>query len=127
MSAAFNEIDGIKASTPKGAFYFFADFNGLSEYLIKKGVKVSNELMYSLISHPFHIATITGDACLLNPDNFGARIAFVDYNGKKAFDNYKATPPKSLSDEEEFVKNNAPRMIRAVEMLERYVRFLKSN
>jgi len=127
MSAAFNEIDGIKASTPKGAFYFFADFNELSEYLIKKDVKVSNDLMYSLISHPFHIATVTGNACLLDPDDFGARIAFVDYDGKKAFDNYEATPPKSPSDEEEFVKNNAPRMIRAVEMLKRYVRFLKKN
>jgi aspartate aminotransferase len=127
MSAAFNEIDGIRALTPKGAFYFFADFNELSEYLIRKDVRVSNDLMYSLISHPFHIATVTGDACLLDPDDFGARIAFVDYDGKKAFDNYKATPPKSLSDEEEFVKNNAPRMIRAVEMLKRYVRFLKKS
>ena len=127
MSAAFNEIEGIRASTPKGAFYFFADFNELSEYLIKKGVKYSNELMHSLISHPFHIATITGDTCLLDPDDFGARIAFVDYDGKKAFDNYIKAPPKSPSDEEEFVKNNAPRMVRAIEMLRHYVRFLKKN
>ncbi len=126
MSTAFNEMDGIKALTPKGAFYFFADFNELSHYLINKGVKDSNALMYSLISHPFHIATITGDTCLLDPDDFGARIAFVDYDGNKAFDNYKTTPPKSQSDEKEFVQNNAPRMIRAVEMLKQYVRFLKN-
>jgi aspartate aminotransferase len=127
MSAAFDEIDGIKASTPKGAFYFFADFNELSEYLIKKGVKNSNALMYSLISHPFHIATISGDTCLLDPDDFGARVAFVDYDGKTAFDDYKKSPPKSSADEEEFVKNKAPRMIRAVDMLKRYTQFLKNH
>ena len=127
MSAAFNEIDGIEALTPKGAFYFFADFNALSDRLIKKGVENSNALMHSLISHPFHIATISGDTCLLDPDNFGARIAFVDYNGKKTFDNYKKSPPRSLSDEKEFVKYNAPRMTRAVDMLRRYVKFLKTN
>ena len=127
MSTAFNETDGIRASAPKGGFYFFADFNMLSHWLAKKGVKDSNALMYSLISHPFHIATISGDTCLLDPDNFGARIAFIDYNGKKTFDNYKTSRLRTHSDEDEFVKHNAPRMVRAVDMLRRYIQFLKSN
>ncbi len=127
MSAAFNEIDEIRALAPKGGFNFFADFNALSDYLIKKGVKDSNALMYSLISHPFHIATISGDTCLLDPDNFGARIAFVDYNGRKTFDNYITSHPRSRSAEEELVKYNAPLMVGGVDMLSSYVRFMKSN
>jgi aspartate aminotransferase len=127
LSKAFNEIDGISATAPAGGFYFFTDFNELSEYLIKNGVKTSNELMYSLISHPFHIATITGDTCLLAPDNFGARIAFVDYNGKSAFLNFKNNPPKSSAEENQFVNENAPRMVKAVHMLEDYVRYLKKE
>jgi aspartate aminotransferase len=127
MSGAFNKIDGISASVPKGGFYFFADFNAISDYLVEKGVKDSNALMYSLISHPFHIATISGDTCLLDPNNFGARIAFVDYDGKKAFDNYKTSHPKTLSEEEYFVKHNAPLMVRAIDMLKSYVQFIKSK
>jgi hypothetical protein len=50
----------------------------------------------------------------LDPDNFGARIAFVDYDGKKAFDDYTLSPPKSSFDGEEFVKTHAPRIIRVV-------------
>ncbi len=127
MSKGFNEIEGLKATTPYGGFYFFCDFNELSEDLKRNGVATSNELGKSLISHPFHIATVTGDACLLRPDDFGARIAFVDYDGKQVFDKYKENPPKTKSDEIEFVKQNADRMVRGVEALKRYVEAMKEG
>ncbi|MEE9151361.1 MAG: aminotransferase class I/II-fold pyridoxal phosphate-dependent enzyme [Thermoplasmata archaeon] len=127
MSEEFNKIMGIRATTPHGGFYFFTDFNEISEDLIKNGVKTSNDLGRSLISHPFHIATVTGDACLLKPDDFGARIAFVDYDGKTSFGKFKQEPPKTKSDEIEFVKQNAPRMVRGNEALRRYVKYLKEN
>ena len=127
MSNAFNGIDGIKATMPRGSFYFFADFNEISEQLVKRGVKTSNELMSSLISHPFHIAAVTGDACLLDPDDFGARIAFVDYDGKAAFEDFKANPPENLSDEIKFVQKNAPRMVDAIGAMENYLNFIKDG
>lgn len=127
MSKGFNEIEGLKATTPYGGFYFFCDFNELSEDLKKNGVATSNELGKSLISHPFHIATVTGDACLLKPDDFGARIAFVDYDGKQVYYKYKENPPRTKSDETEFVKENADRMVRGVEALKRYVAFMKKD
>ena len=127
VSAGFNEIDGINATTPHGAFYFFADFNEMSEDLIRNGVTTSNELGHSLLSHPHHIATVTGDACLLDPDDFGARIAFVDYAGKEAFETYRQNPPKTKSEEIEFVKNNAPKMVNGIAALKRYVEYIKSN
>lgn len=125
ISEEFNEIDGIQATTPEGGFYFYADFNRLAKELRSKNILTSNDLGRSLIGCPHHIATITGDTLMLRPDDYGARIAFVDYNGKKTFENYKEKPPKSKSEEVEFVKNNAPQMIRGIEALKRYVEYLR--
>ena len=123
----WNSIDGITATKPEGAFYFFADFNQLSDSLRKKGVDVSNKLAESLLSCPFHIAVVTGDACMLEPDNFGARIAFVDYDGKKTFDDYKNNKPQNASDELEFVLRNAPLMVSSVDSLKEWIKYIKSD
>ncbi|HUV02621.1 MAG TPA: hypothetical protein VMW67_04145 [Desulfobacteria bacterium] len=125
MSAGFNEIDGIKATIPEGSFYFFADFNELADDLRKKGVSTSNDLGRSLIAHPHHIATVTGDACMLRPNDYGARIAFVDYDGKHAYENYREKTPKTASDEQEFVEQNALRMVKGIGALREYVKAIK--
>ena len=124
FSRAFNQIEGIRATIPQGAFYFYTDFNALADNLMKKGIQDSNSLGQSLLSHPFHVATVTGDAVMLRPDDFGARIAFVDYEGKKAFDNYLKSPPQTPEEENQFVEANAPRMIQGVEKLKDWVDFL---
>jgi aspartate aminotransferase len=126
LSSEFNKVEGVSASDPNGGFYFFADFNALSKDLERKGVNDSNGLGRSLLSHPHHIAAVTGDACMLKPDNFGGRIAFVDYEGKVAFDDYKNNPPKTASEQEGFVKRNAPFMVEAVDALKSYVKYIKS-
>lgn len=127
MCQQWDSVDGISATNPEGAFYFFADFNSLSTDLRKKGVDNSNKLAESLLSCPFHIAVVTGDACMLESDNYGARIAFVDYDGKKTFDDYKENPPKNDSEKLEFVKRNAPLMVRSVDSLKQWVSYVKSD
>ena len=127
LSDEWNKVDGIKATRPDGAFYFFADFNDLSSDMKRKGVMNSNQLGESLLSCPHHLATVTGDANMLDPDNFGARIAFVDYDGKATFDNYKKNPPKSASEEVEFIKLNAPRMVKSTDALRGWVDFIKQT
>jgi len=123
----WNAIPEITATKPEGAFYFFANFNQLSDDLVKKGVNTSNKLAESLLSCPFHIAVVTGDACMLDPDNYGARIAFVDYDGKKAFDDFKNNNPQTESEKTEFVKRNAPVMLRSVNALKRWIDYIKSD
>lgn len=127
LSEEWNSVDGINATKPKGAFYFFADFNQLKESLKKKGVHTSNKLAESLLSCPFHMATVTGDACMLEPDNYGARIAFVDYHGKKTFGDYKDNKPQNHSDELEFVKRSAPLMVRSTDSLREWVKYIQSD
>ncbi|MCK4605068.1 MAG: pyridoxal phosphate-dependent aminotransferase [Deltaproteobacteria bacterium] len=125
FSKEFNKSEGVVATKPKGGFYFYADFNQLREKLNKKGIMNSNELGQFLLSHPYHVAMVTGDTLMLSPDDYGARIAFVDYNGKEAFERYKANPPKSEYEEIEFVKNNAPLMINGIDSLKTFIEFLE--
>ncbi len=125
FSEQFNEIKGIKATKPKGGFYFFADFNELKKDLKRKKIKTSNQLAESLLSHPFHIAVITGDSVMLKENNFSARIAFVDFNGKQVYENYKKQKPKTDLEKNKFIKQNMPKMINAVSSLKKWTEFIK--
>ncbi|MFQ5439915.1 MAG: pyridoxal phosphate-dependent aminotransferase [Nitrosopumilaceae archaeon] len=127
LSNEWGKVDGIKTTIPQGAFYFYADFNDLASDLKKKNVLTSNQLADSLISCPHHIGVVTGDANMLIPDDYGARVAFVDYDGKKTFDNYLQDKPKTVSDELEFVNQNAPMMVKSTIALRGWVEFIKSS
>ncbi len=127
LSREFNSIEGIRTTTPAGAFYFFADFNELADDLIRRGVAASNDLAGALIEHPHHLAVVTGDACLLASEDFGARIAFVDYDGKAAFADYEASKPHGPREEDEFVRRNAPRMVAAVDALQNWVDWVRAE
>jgi aspartate aminotransferase len=121
LSREFSAIEGLRVTMPEGSFYFFVDFNGIRDSLRDKGVMNSNELSTSLLGHPYHFAAVTGDACLLDPDDYGARIAFVDYDGRQVFEDYRRMAPKGREEEEEFVRRNAPGMVRGVETLRTFV------
>jgi len=43
------------------------------------------------------------------------------------FDNYKQNPPKSSSDEIEFVKHNAPMMVKSTDSLRGWIDFIKQT
>lgn len=126
FSALFNEIDRVGATIPGGGFYFYVDFNGLRDDLIRNDVKTSNELALSLLAHPYHVAVVSGDALMLAPDDFGARIAFVDYDGKSAYERYKSDPPLSEAGEEAFVKECTPAMLVGVRKVKEFVERISS-
>lgn len=126
MSRQFNGVDGLRATTPEGAFYFFVDFNELSEDLKRHGITSSNELADALLVHPHHVATITGDSLILRPDDYGARISFVDYDGAAALESYETSPPTTESEEEQFVREHAPNMMRGIESLKRWIQTVRA-
>lgn len=122
ISEGCNEIDGLKATAPQGGFYFYVDFQEFAAAFREKGLHTSNQLGSAMLSHPHHIATVTGDAVMLPPDTFGARIAFVDYDGAEAYDAYLANPPRTAEEETNFVRKAAPRMLEGVQALENFLR-----
>ncbi len=123
----FSGIEGLQVTRPQGGFYFYVDFNELKEELYHCGVSTSNDLSKALISHPHHIATVSGDALLLPPDNFGARIAYVDYVGREVYNSYLTGRPHTPEDEAGFVERHAPMMISGVEAVTEFIAALKSG
>ncbi len=124
---ALNEIEGVKTTKPEATFYLLADFNGLSFHFKNNNISTSQRFSESLMSHPYHTAIISGDSMLLERNDFSARLAFVDYDGEKAFENYILDPPKTNSDKKNFVKDNAPRVIAGIGMLKKYCEDLKNG
>lgn len=126
LSSEFAKIKELKVTKPAGGFYFFVDFNGLKKDLKRKGIKNSNQLSETLLNHPYHFAMVTGDACLLKPDNFAGRIAFVDYDGKTVHKKFRKNPPKTKEEKIKFIHKNAPNMVSAINVLKRFVEWVKS-
>lgn len=124
---ALTEIEGVKATKPEGTFYLLADFNAYSPDFQVNNITTSQKFSESLIVHPYHTAVVGGDSLVLERTDFSARIAFVDYNGAKAYESYKNSPPKTTSDKIEFVKNNAPKIVNGIKMLQRYFLDLRQS
>jgi len=122
---ALSEIKGIRLTKPDATFYLLADFNAFANDLRKANITTSQKLSESLIIHPYHTAIVGGDSLVLERTDFSARIAYVDYNGTKALQNYLENTPKTSSERAEFVKNNAPKMVAGIEMIGRFFEDLR--
>ncbi len=124
---ALSSIDGVNATRPQATFYLLADFNQYSSALTSASIPTSQRLAESIIQHPYHTAIVGGDSLILERTDFSARIAYVDYDGAKTYENFQNNPPKSASEEEEFVKINAPRVISGIKMIESYFENIKKK
>lgn len=121
LSKRFARIPGLTATRPMGGFYFLIDFNQLPEIMQKKGITTANDLSKALIAHPHHIAVVTGDSLVVPPDNFSARVAFVDYDGQAAYEDYLSSPPLISDAKETFFNKHASRMLKGAEALEHFL------
>ena len=124
---ALSSIDGIKATKPDATFYLLADFNSFATELQKAKINTSQRLSESLIVHPYHTAIVGGDSLVLERTDFSARIAYVDYNGSKVYQNYLNDKPKSSSEKLEFVKNNAPKIVAGINMIDLFFKNLSEE
>jgi aspartate aminotransferase len=124
---AMNEIEGIKANRPEATFYLLADFNSYSTDLQKLKINTSQKLSEALIVHPYHTAIVGGDSLVLERTDYRARIAFVDYNGPKVYENYQSHKPKTSQERVEFVEKNAPRVVAGIKMIERFFADVKKQ
>jgi aspartate aminotransferase len=124
---ALSTIEGIRLTKPDATFYLLADFNAFANDLRKAKITTSQKLSESLIVHPYHTAIVGGDSLVLERTDFSARIAYVDYNGTKALQNYLDNKPKTSSERVEFVKNNAPKIVAGIEMIGRFFQDLRKE
>lgn len=124
---ALNKIEGVKTTRPEATFYLLANFNAYSDYFLANKISNSQKFSESLIQHPYHTALVGGDSLVLERTDFSARIAFVDYDGQRAMKNYVDNPPRTASDRIEFVKDNAPKIVDGIAMIQRYLDDIKSK
>ncbi|HBH12943.1 MAG TPA: aminotransferase class I/II [Clostridiales bacterium] len=121
ISEKCNDINGLSATVPEGGFYFILDFNEYSQKLMANGIKNSNQLSKALLAHPYHVATVTGDSILVKSDNFSARIAFVDYDGRKAYEDYIDNPPIKDNDKKEFINKHAKHILDGIDQIKKFL------
>jgi len=121
------EIDGVKATKPDATFYLLADFNAFATDLQKVKISTSQKLSESLMVHPYHTAIVGGDSLVLERTDFSARIAYVDYDGAKVFENYKNQRPKTHSERTEFVINNAPKTVGGIKMIAKFFEDIRNQ
>ena len=124
---ALTAIDGIKATKPDATFYLLADFNAYAPELQKAKITSSQKLSEALIVHPYHTAIVGGDSLVLERTDFSARIAYVDYDGAKVYEKYKEHKPRTSSEKIEFVRNNAPKVVSGIQMIETFFEKLKKE
>ncbi|MDX1440984.1 MAG: aminotransferase class I/II-fold pyridoxal phosphate-dependent enzyme [Nitrosopumilaceae archaeon] len=122
-----NSIEGVLTTKPEATFYLLANFNNYSDDFSANKIFTSQKLSESLILHPYHTAIVGGDSLVLERTDFRARIAFVDYNGENAMENYQNNPPKTSSDKQFFVEQNAPKIVNGIKMIERFLGDIKNN
>lgn len=124
---ALSSIEGVKATKPDATFYLLADFNYYATDLQKAKIFTSQKLSESLIIHPYHTAIVGGDSLVLERTDFSARIAYVDYDGSKVYRNYLDNTPQTASEKEEFVKNNAPKVVAGIDMIIQFFENIKKT
>ena len=120
-------IDGVRATKPNATFYLLADFNAFATDLQKMNIMTSQKLSESLILHPYHTAIVGGDSLVLERTDFSARIAYVDYDGEAVYKNYLENIPKTSSEKMEFVKNNAPKVVAGLEMIDTFFNNMRKD
>lgn len=126
----YNELsnmEGVKVTKPEATFYLLADFNYYAPELQAMKINTSQKLSEALIVHPYHTAIVGGDSLVLERTDYSARIAYVDYDGAKVYENYQKQKPKTHAEKIEFVKTNAPRIVAGLEMIVKFFENLKKD
>ncbi len=107
----------ITMPSPKGAFYLFPNFSHYREKLAKKSILTSVELCETLLNET-GIAILPGLDFGRQPEELTCRMAYVDFDGAMVLEKAMNTS-KSL--DENFLKSYCPRMIEAIDRLEKWL------
>lgn len=116
-----SEAEGIRVTVPEAGFYFMVDMNPMADLLQKAGIMYSNDLAPALISHPYHIATVTGEAMMAPYGDFFIRIAVTDFDGERALSSYLQKTPRGDAEEESFFETHGSRMIEGIRCFHRWL------
>lgn len=121
------KIDGVRTIIPEGGFSFMVDLNAMAPEVQAAGMQYSNDLALGMIQHPYHIATVTGEAMMAGYDDFYIRFSATDYDGTKALEEYRADPPVNIMEEEAFFMRHGARMAAGIEMFGMWIADIRAG
>ncbi len=104
---------------PQGAFYVFPDFGFYREKFLEMGLQTSKQLCARILDDT-GVAMLPGSDFGRDPQEFSARIAYVDFDGRGAMD----ASGILFSDGNhtgEFVESHCPRLVTALNRLEEWL------
>ncbi len=120
-------IEGVRTIIPEGGFSFMADLNAMIPHIQAAGIRYSNDLAPAMIQHPYHIATVTGEAMMAGYDDFYIRFSATDYDGIRALTDYRSAPPRTPAEEEAFFLKHGGKMAAGMEIFGRWVADVRSG
>ena len=110
---------GADVRDPAGGFYLFPDFSGLRERFAASGISTSAQLCQRLLDET-GVAILPGSAFGQPPEQLTARIAYVDFDGRKALLAASKCPPDQPLDDS-FARRHCSRVVEAVERICRWL------
>ncbi len=127
LATLFNSIEGVNATIPESGFSFLVDLNSIAHTIQAAGIQYSNDIAPAMIQHPYHMATVTGEAMMAAYNDFFIRISVTDYDGAAALTAFRADPPKNDIDEEAFFIKFGSRMIAGMEMFQIWIQDIQKG
>lgn len=101
---------------PQGGFYIFPDFGHYKEKLIEKGIHTGRELCEILLQET-GVAMLPGVDFGRPPEEYSARIAYVDFDGAEAMSNADTLLGEDKEKHKKFVKDHCPKIVKAMERI----------
>ncbi|MBT8373078.1 MAG: aminotransferase class I/II-fold pyridoxal phosphate-dependent enzyme [Deltaproteobacteria bacterium] len=105
---------GVRCTLPEGGFYIMVDFGRFNDTIKSLGVKNSTELAH-LILDDYDVALLPGTDFCFEPREWVFRLAYVDFDGKKAMNAYQKN--KNMPLDLKFIKTFAPNVYNGVQKL----------
>ena len=118
LGAALSEklqLAGARVKCPEGAFYLFPDFSPFLEKFRKRNIRNSKEMCERLFEDT-GVAILPGSDFGRPEDEFTARMAYVDFDGRKALEGI-AKVPGDQNPGQEYLENYCSRMLEAIDRI----------
>ena len=110
---------GSRIESPEGGFYLFPDFSPFREKFHQRGIETSNQFWEHLLEDT-GVAILPGSVFGRPENEFTARLAYVDFDGRAALKAASRIPPtEPLGDA--FLEEHCGRMLDAVDLISGWV------
>jgi aspartate aminotransferase len=104
----------------QGGFYLFPDFEPYRAKLIERGISSGRMLCETLLEET-GVAMLPGVDFGRPPEEYSARIAYVDFDGAAAMNAADKLFLEDKGSQKEFIMNHCPKIVQAIDRIENWL------